>query len=244
MNLRRVVITLALGVCMFAPAHAQKSERRKISIDGRERSYIFYPAAPGAEPAPLLILLHGSGRDAASIFSPWQALAKSERVVLVAPDSLNRAGWSTATDGPDFVRQIVEDVTKGGGIDARRMYLFGHSAGGHHAIDLALLESEYFAAVAVHAGVLIEPGAILPRADRKVPVWMWNGTNDQAVPIEAARSTEATLKSAGFPAVLKVIPGHTHDYYGVARQVNNEVWEALKSVRLAADPKYKSYTIK
>lgn len=164
--------------------------------------------------------------------------------MLVAPDSLNRAGWSTATDGPDFLRQIIEDVTKGGGIDTRRMYLFGHSAGGHHALDMALLESEYFAAVAVHAGVLLEPGAILPRADRKIPVWMWNGTNDQAVPIEAARSTETTLKSAGFPAALKVIPGHTHDYYNVARQVNDEVWEALKGVGLAADPKYKSYTIK
>ncbi len=49
-------------------------------------------------PAPLLLLLHGSGRDAASIFDPWQSLAKKERIVLVAPDSLNRAGWNGTAD--------------------------------------------------------------------------------------------------------------------------------------------------
>ena len=34
------------------------------------------------------------------------------------------------------------------------MYLFGHSAGAGQALYLSLLESEYFAATAVHAGAL------------------------------------------------------------------------------------------
>jgi polyhydroxybutyrate depolymerase len=190
------------------------------------------------------VLLHGSGRDAASIFNPWQSLAKKERIVLVAPESLNRAGWSTATDGPDFIRQIINEVTKSGGIDPRRMYIFGHSAGGHHAIDLGLLESEYFAAVAVHAGVLTDPGAVLPMADRRIPVSMWNGIDDRSVPIAAARSTLNTLKSAGFPVALTEIPNHTHDYYGSAGQTNKEAWEMLKAAALPADPKFKQYAIR
>lgn len=241
---RRVLAALAACVCVSLPAVAQKAEKRTITVDGRERTYLAQPVAPGGEPAPLLLLLHGSGRDAASIFNPWTSLAKKERIVIVAPDSLNRAGWSTATDGPDFIKQIIDDVTKGGGVDTRRMYVFGHSAGGHHAIDLALLESEYFAAAAVHAGVLTDPGAILRMADRKIPIGMWNGINDRAVPIEAARSTEATLKSAGFSVSLNAMAGHTHDYYGKAGQVNAEAWEMLKTTRLSADPKFKTYSIR
>jgi poly(3-hydroxybutyrate) depolymerase len=229
---------------MIAPALAQKTEKHTIAIDGRQRTYLSLPVAPGGEPAPLLVLLHGSGRDAASILGPWESLAKKERIVLVAPNSLNPAGWNTAADGPDFLRQVIEDVTARGGIDPRRMYIFGHSAGGHHAIDMGLLESEYFAAVAVHAGVLTEPGAILPRADRKIPVGMWNGVDDRIVPIEAARSTLNTLKRADFPVLLTEIPRHTHDYYESASSLNKDVWQMLKDNKLQADPKFKSYTIR
>jgi poly(3-hydroxybutyrate) depolymerase len=244
MRILRWAVALILGVGISVPALAQKTEQHKIVFGGAQRTYLLYPAAPGSEPAPLLLLLHGSGRDAASIFDLWQPLAKKERIVLVAPDAFNRAGWSTATDGPDFMRQIIDEVTVGGGIDKRRMYIFGHSAGGHHAIDLGLLESEYFAAVAVHAGVLIEPGAILPMADRKIPVSMWNGLDDPTVPIAAARSTLKTLTAGGFPASLVEIPAHTHDYYGLAGQVNKEAWQMLKTVTLPADPKFKSYSIR
>jgi poly(3-hydroxybutyrate) depolymerase len=244
MQPQRLFAAVAVGAVLSAPALAQKSEKHTIAIDGRQRTYLSLPPAPGGEPAPLLLLLHGSGRDAGSIFDPWQSLAKKERIVLVAPNSLNPAGWNLATDGPDFLRQIIEEVTARGGVDGRRMYIFGHSAGGHHGIDIGLLESEYFAAVAVHAGVLMEPGAILPRADRKIPVSLWNGLDDRIVPIEGARSTLNTLKTAGFPVLLTEIPRHTHDYYESAGWLNKDVWQALKDSKLAADPKFKSYSIR
>jgi poly(3-hydroxybutyrate) depolymerase len=244
MALRQFVAAIAACACVSAPALAQKSEKHTTTFAGRQRTYLTLPVAPGGEPAPLLLLLHGSGRDSASILSPWQSLAKKERIVLVAPDSLNQAGWSIGTDGPDFFHQIIEEVGATGSVDPRRMYIFGHSAGGHHAMDLALLESEYFAAAAVHAGVLMEPGAIIPRAERKIPVGMWNGIEDRTVPIEAARSTLNTLKKSGFPVVLTEMPRHTHDYYESAAKVNAEAWEMLKTTKLSADPKFKSYTIR
>jgi hypothetical protein len=73
---------------------------------------------------------------------------------------------------------------------------------------------------------------------------MWNGLDDTIVPIAAARSTLNTLKAGGFPAALTEIPAHTHDYYGLAGQVNKEAWQMLKGVSLPADPKFKSYTIR
>lgn len=241
---RRFLGAVVACACLSAPLLAQKIEKHTTAFGGRQRTYLVYPVAPGGEPAPLLLLLHGSGRDSASIVAPWQSLAKKERIVLVAPDSFNQAGWSLGTDGPDFMHQILDEVAAARAVDPRRMYVFGHSAGGHHAMDLALLESEYFAAAAVHAGVLIEPGAIIPRADRKIPVAMWNGTEDRSVPIEAARSTLNTLKNAGFPVLLTEIPRHTHDYYESAGKVNAEAWEMLKTAKLSADPKFKSYAIR
>ncbi len=39
-------------------------------------------------------------------------------------------------------------------INPRRVYLFGHSAGAIFALHMSLMESQYFAAAAVHAGAL------------------------------------------------------------------------------------------
>ena len=39
-------------------------------------------------------------------------------------------------------------------INPRRVYLFGHSAGASFALHMSLMESQYFAAAAIHAGAL------------------------------------------------------------------------------------------
>jgi len=241
MTLRSLTAIVALCVCFGVTAGAQKPVKQKIVVNGHERTYLVFTPPPGAEPPALLLLLHGSGRDAASILDPWQSLARKEHIVLVAPDSLDRAGWSLADDGPEFIRRIVDAAASSAGVDGRRMYVFGHSAGGHQALDLGLLESEYFAAAAAHAGVVLEPQLKLRLADRKIPIGLWSGTDDRLVPIDMVRSTEATLKNAGFPVVLTTMPGHTHDYYGVSGQVNAAVWAMLKAEKLTADPKFKEY---
>jgi poly(3-hydroxybutyrate) depolymerase len=79
--------------------------------------------------------------------------------VLVAPDSSDSNGWRIPQEGPEFLRDLLDTVTAAHDVvDRRRMYVFGHSAGAIHALDLGALESEYFAAVAAHAGVLSQEG--------------------------------------------------------------------------------------
>jgi poly(3-hydroxybutyrate) depolymerase len=57
-------------------------------------------------------------------------------------------------DGPAFLYFLIEAVKAKHAVDGRRMYLFGHSAGAEFALTMGLIESEFFAAVAVHSSCL------------------------------------------------------------------------------------------
>jgi predicted esterase len=127
-------------------------------------------------------------------------------------------------------------------IDPHRIYLFGHSAGAMFALQLSLMESEYFAATAIHAGVL-QPHdyPLTANAQRKIPIWMLVGTNDRFFPLEAVRATRDELKKDGFPVELVEIPRHTHDYYSRSREINDKAWAFLSRQSLATEPKYLVY---
>ena len=239
---RKFACLALLAVPAIVPA-AQKVTKQTLAGEEKNRTfYSFVPEAPG--PIPLVVLLHGSGRNGTTLIEPWQSLARKEGIALVAPDAFGE-GWSLAKDGPAFLREVVEAIRSDGPIDGRRMYLFGHSAGGHHAIDVALLESEYFAAAAVHAGALIHDSELMTsQAERKIPIAMWNGIEDRIVPIQAVRQTRDFLTSRGFDVKLTEMPRHTHDYYGQAPEINKAAWAFLKAHRLEAEPKYKPYAIR
>ena len=61
---------------------------------------MFVPDSARNKPAPLVVLLHGSGRDGRILVEHWQSLAKKEGIVLAGPDATARAGWSMRDDGP------------------------------------------------------------------------------------------------------------------------------------------------
>jgi poly(3-hydroxybutyrate) depolymerase len=239
--IRRAVVVLVLVIPTGLAA--QKISNETLVSGGRNRTY--YKFVPeGTDQVPLIVLLHGSGRDGTTLINPWESLAKKERIALVAPNATVKEEWNTGRDGPNFLRDLIETMRATGRIDGRRMYLFGHSAGGHHSIDMGLLESEYFAAVAVHAGALTHDQEFMTgQADRKIPLAMWNGTNDRMVPIEAVRQVRDYLVKKGFDVKLTEMPNHTHDYYGSASEINKAAWQFLKAHQLSADPKYKEYVI-
>jgi poly(3-hydroxybutyrate) depolymerase len=242
-NSVRPIVTALAFLTLTAGVAPQKVSKETLSSGGQQRTYYkFIPE--GADQVPLIVLLHGSGRDGTTLINPWESLAKKERIALVAPDATVKQAWNIGRDGPYFFRDLVEAMRATGRIDARRIYLFGHSAGGHHSIDMGLLESEYFAAVAVHAGALTHDQELMTgQADRKIPMAMWNGTHDNVVVIDAVRQVREYLVGKGFSVKLTEIPNHTHDYYSRASDINRAAWEFLKAHQLTADPKFKDYII-
>lgn len=238
-----LVFTVLMSLAQPSVA-AQEISKELIRSQGKERAYyLFVPKdlSPGA-PASLIVLLHGSGRNGISLVEKWKDLAKKERVIVVGPDAQNLQSWNIPNDGPDFIHELVEALKAKYTINARRVYLFGHSAGAGQALYLSLLESEYFAATAVHAGALSgDDDVYIERAKRKIPISIQVGTNDNFFPLPVVRATRDALNARGFNSELTEIKGHTHWYYDRAGEINRAAWEFLKKHELAGEPKYEQH---
>jgi poly(3-hydroxybutyrate) depolymerase len=239
--LRRPVFLL-LGLFLAIPAALPAKaniEKRQVLSEGKSRTYyLFRPDRPAdAPPAPLLITLDGR-----SLVDKWKKLAEKEGIVVAGPDATARESWNTATDGPAFFHDLVEDVEKTASIDARRVYLFGYSAGAVLTFFLASFESEYFAAAVSNAGSLpAEHEKVLAFATRKMPILLVVGSLDEFFPVPVVERTRDLLVSHGFPVDLKVIGNHTHAYYRRADEINALAWAFLSRQALAAEPKYQVY---
>jgi poly(3-hydroxybutyrate) depolymerase len=243
-SLATLLVSFLLVACESSAATPGKITKDQFTYGGRTLSYYLFVPKEATAPAstPLLVLFHGSGRDGSSLIEPWKKLAEKEGIVLLAPDSQNRQGWDVPLDGPELLCALVDHVRQSWPvINARRTYLFGHSAGGVFVLFISMLESEYFAAGAVHAGAWRAPGDFGFVGDlvgRKIPMALTVGDRDQFFPVADVRATEAALAKAGVPVKTHVIAGHDHNYYVTADKVNEWAWSALKEHALERDPHY------
>ena len=242
MKSRSILLTVFFILLSASGAFAEQIVKELIRSEGKERAYyLFVPdKISTAKPVPLIVLLHGSGRTGISLVEKWKDLAKKEGIIIVGPDSLDTKGWRIPGDGPDFIHELVDSLKAKYPINMRRLYLFGHSAGAGQALYLSLLESEYFAATAIHAGALAgkDDDAFIEQAKRKIPIWIFVGTNDQFFPLSVVRATRDALIAGGFKCELTELKNHTHWYYDKASEINRGAWDFLKGYELTSEPKY------
>lgn len=246
----RYLAALLFTLLMAVPAQPSAADgitKELITSEGKKRAYyLFVPEKlDAASPVPLVVLLHGSGRNGMSLAEKWKELAQKEKFIIVGPDASDSRGWRVPEDGPDYIQELVSELKAKYPINARRVYLFGHSAGAGQALYLSLLESEYFAATAIHAGALNKGGyPLIERAKRKIPIAIFVGTNDESFPLPVVRATRDALNDAGFSIELTEIKGHTHWYYDRAPEINRSAWDFLKKHELGAEPSYEKYEFK
>jgi poly(3-hydroxybutyrate) depolymerase len=241
-------LCMGLLLTLSLPAGAaDKVTLETMTSGGKSREYFMYvPGTLKADAAaPLLVLLHGSGRDGRTLVDPWTKLARQEGIILIGPNSTDRSGWDFQMDGPYFIAALLDAVRSSQRIDLKRIYLFGHSAGAIQGLMLGLLESEYFAAVAVHAGALPKSSwDLIDMADRKIPFGIWVGTADKLFPMAAVEATRTAFEQKGLSVLFRPIKNHTHNYYQRADEINREAWTFLKDHRLAQNPKFKEYDLR
>jgi predicted esterase len=241
-----LLILLLLSVSSVSSVVKDDITKELITSNKKTRAYYLYvPSTLAANSkAPLIITLHGSGRNGITLVEKWKDYAKKEGIILAGPDASNPQGWSAPQDGPDFLRDLVEELKTKYPINPRRVYLFGHSAGACFAIHMSLMESQYFAAAAVHAGALRNENefSLIELPKRKIPISIQVGDSDAFFPLKEVRRTSDALKEAGFPVDMIEIKDHDHNYYGSAPKFNQTAWEFLKKYELPEDPLYHDYS--
>src|ERR1043166_6353609 len=111
-SMKLLPILLTVGV-MASPALAKDDITKElITSQGKTRAYYLYVPStlkPGSQ-VPLIIMLHGSNRTGVTLVEKWKDLAKREGIILAGPDATNLLGWGSPQDGPDFLRDLVEEL--------------------------------------------------------------------------------------------------------------------------------------
>ena len=234
---------LALLLFMTLAARAETIVKGAIAYGGHERT--FYLQAPGdTAPAPLVVLLHGSGGNGLFMAQQWHQEAETRRIILLAPDSLHpEDGWDLHADGPGYIHALVATIAASHPVDFKRLYVFGQSGGAVYTLTLAMLESEYFAAAAFHAGGWRRPAEYkaMDAATRKIPIAMWVGDQDEYFSGAAVRNTQHVLSEAGFPAEIHLLDGRRHSYLDVPPDFHDQVWTFLSAHALDGAPRYAAY---
>jgi len=240
--MRKLVFLFLLAWASTLAFAAAKPEKQALTSQGTPRTYYTFVPEKLAAPAPLLLLLHGSGRVGMSQIDEWKTLAEKEGIILAAPDSANSREWSMNTDGPEFLHDVVEAVRVKNSVDAKRIYIFGHSAGAVFALYMSVMESRYFAAAGVHAGAMGEDFyPYIDLAKRKIPITIWVGTEDPYFKMPLVKATQAELNKHGFDAQVVEMKGHDHNYYAVAKDLNPKVWEFFRGHPLDEEASWQVY---
>ena len=239
-------LVLALAILMPALGAAAAPAKLSLPFEGHDRTYYLFVPDGGEGALPMVVVLHGSGGNGLFMIQRWQDIATREHIVLLAPDSLHsEVGWDLATDGPDYILAAIQAVEAAHPIDFRRLYVFGQSGGAVYALNLAMLESEYFAAAAFHAGGWRKPAEYryADYAERKIPLSMFVGDRDEYFSVDSVQATLRILTQRGIPAELHLLPGRVHSYLDVPADFHDTVWSFLKANTLSEPPKFVSYRL-
>jgi len=239
---KQVLVVLFISLlALGANGSTANITKESIISNAKKRTYYLFVPKQIKAPAPLILLLHGSGHYGLSLVEKWRELAEEKGFIVAGPDSSDSSSWSAPQDGPEFLQDLIEALKRRCSINPRRVYLFGHSAGASFGLQMSLFESQYFAAIAVHAGALTEkayPIIDFAAARRKIPIAIFSGTEDRSVPITMVRATRDQLRKRDFPIEVVEMPHHDHWYYDLAPKINRDCWEFLQRYELGEDPKY------
>lgn len=218
---RWIAPALVLLAAWAAPAHARAAcglsvpgATQRVLLHGTGRAMMLHLPkgfSPG-RPAPLVLLLHGSGGTGEAILETSHLTETADRhgFVVVAPDAGIAVGkgfaWNipgvptvtgkvpTASDSDDvaFLGEVIDWLAAKRCIDRSRVYASGFSGGGRMTSWLGCVAADRIAAIApvvgLRAGNPLEsdPGRPDPatcRPSRPMPVIAFAGDRDATNPV-------------------------------------------------------------
>jgi dienelactone hydrolase len=147
---RTVLDTGTIVYRIFDPAHARR-ETFISETDGSVQFYGILEPSTGVRPTALIFSLHGAGVDAYNQVSsyypkPWALIA--------SPTNRRPYGFNWEDWGRLDALEVFDRVNREFPIDESRVYLTGHSMGGHGTYHVGSLYPDKFAAIGPSAGWL------------------------------------------------------------------------------------------
>ena len=120
---------------------------------------------------------------------------------------------SQMTEPMSSAALILRDFVARHPVDMDRIYLTGLSMGGYGAFDLAARRPDWFAAVAPVCGGGHEETAARFAG---VPMSIWHGDKDRAVPVRRSREFAMEMRDLGLEVEYHELPGVGHDAWTTA----------------------------
>jgi predicted peptidase len=236
LQLALIALTLSTGALCFADRQETDDEQHIDDPRVQHRNYefpgtgesipyaVFVPASyDSSQPAPLIVSLHGLGRSHDWLMGYHGLLDQAEAhgYIVVTPLGYIRRGWYGSRELEDMqdaqrseqdVMNVLQLMRDEFSVDSNRIYLWGHSMGGAGTYHIAAKYPDIFAGLGVAAPA---PEADAPMNNilnniKHLPIFVLQGDEDAAVPVERTRAWVAKMQELGMQHVYVEIPGGDH----------------------------------
>jgi predicted esterase len=165
-----------------------------------------------SRPWPVVLMLHGMHAKAEKMAGFWAAQAQQFGLVLIAPEYIydRPHGYRYSVEEHEAVFGALRDATRSVNLDRNRVYLVGHSQGGHATWDMGAAHAGQLAGAAPLIGACFSHD-YLPNY-RNTGLYAIDGDQDGRAP-QFNRSALGKLGHLGYQAVYVEYRDRGHEAF-------------------------------
>lgn len=221
----------ARSVAAAEPKHGDfGSESVKVGDTTREYRLMVPKTVDLTKPTPLVVAFHGmliDSKDLMPLYTKLSETAEKHKFIIAYPNAVGRS-WGLASDKVKndlaFFDALLAKLTAAYKLDPERLYVVGMSNGGYFAHLVAKERSQTVAAVASHSGPLGLQTLLGVNADRKFPVLIVHGDQDNILSVDFARENRDKYKKEGHEVKYVELAGLGH-VWATKADINETIWK-------------------